>query len=215
MILAGDLAAGGKLNEAARRRAARRLARAGARSVSRARGVRPRAAGEESRRVRAAGSPSRRPTRSTSCARCSTNSSGGGSRRAQRAEQRRELARTRRTDGKGCGRRATSMPILPPTSNSTIGWSSSPATRSCCRTIAASSTNSTSSAARRSRKAASCRSRPASTRDRRADRRRGDAAAGRALYEHVMASRERMHARRSVAARPTAGASRPASRKPR
>ena len=109
MILAGDLPAGGKLNEDVRRRAARRLARAGARGVSRARGVGPRPAGEEPRRVRPP-DERRRGRRDLRGAR--------GARRVRRPPRRADRdrrarprpARARRTDGACRGARATSTP---------------------------------------------------------------------------------------------------------
>ena len=86
---------------------------------------------------------------------------------------------------------------------STTGWSSSPATRSSSSPTGGSSTSCTSSAARRSRRAACCRSPPREHRDIVDKIAAGQpVAAGRALYDHVMASRERMHRSRRRRARP-------------
>ena len=99
--------------------------------------------------------------------------------------------RPRRPDGARRRPRATSTPISRPTSRFTTGWSSSPATRSCSSCTGGSSTNCISSATRRWPRAACCPFRCASiARSSSASPPDEPAAAGRALYDHVMASRD-------------------------
>ena len=178
------------------RRAARRLARSGARGVPRARGVGPRPPREEPRRVRAPDRRSRKPTRSTSCAPCSTSSSAGGV--AQNGDARtRSRALRARVDRmeRAAAQAATSTPIIAANLDVPRPAGRARRQREAARAcIAGSSTSCTSSATRRSRRAARC---PVSTREHREIVERiaagQPAAAGRALYDHVMASRERMH----------------------
>ena len=75
MILAGELPPARKLNEAAVAERARRLARPGARGLPHARGVRPRPHSRRTAASSCARSRSTKPTRSTTCAPCSTSSS--------------------------------------------------------------------------------------------------------------------------------------------
>ena len=181
-----------------RRDAPRRLARPGARGLPRARGVRPRPPREEPRRVRPPGQR-RRSRRDLRSARGrSTSSSAVALAQTATPDDVRDLRGARRADGARGGRAATSTRTSPPTSTSTTGWSSSPATRSSSPPTAGSSTSSTSTAARRSAQSGTL---PVSTREHRdiVDRIASGqaAAAGRALFDHVMASRERMHRARA------------------
>ena len=202
-------AAGARAHDPRRRSPGRRQAQRGlggrACSASRAaRCARPsarsrRRAWSASRRTAAcssARSASTRPTRSTRCARCSTSSSGDGSpRRTASADDVARPARARRAHGArrraGRRRRLRSRPI----SNSTTGWSSSPATPSCSRTYRR-LVNELSPVPPRDARRSAARL-PVSTREHReiVDRIAAGqaAAAGRALFDHVMASRERMH----------------------
>ena len=172
MILAGDLAAGAKLNEASDRRAARRFARPGARGVPRARGIGPRAPGEEPRRVRAPDQPSRKPTRSTSCARCSTSSPAAASRRRSTAADMRDLrALVERMDRPP--RATTSTPTTRPTSIPRPAGRARRQRASCSRPTGGWSTSCTSTAARTLAQAGALpRLDARAPRDRRQDRRR-------------------------------------------
>ena len=89
------------------------------------------------------------------------------------AEQRARVCAPRRPDGAARRRRATSTPTSRPTSSSTIGWSSSPATRSCSR-IYRRLVNELQSVPPRDARArrARCRLDARASRDRRPDRRR-------------------------------------------
>ena len=155
------------------RRAPRRLARPGARGVSRARGIGPRAPREEPRRVRAPDQPSRKPTRSTSCAPCSTNSSGAASRRRASAARGARAARaassawTRAAARNDVDGYHAAEPRVP-----RPRWSSSPATASCSRPTGGWSTSCTCSPrdARAGRRPAGVDAR--ASRHRRPDRRR-------------------------------------------
>ena len=155
----------------------------------------------DSRRTAAcssAGSRSRKPTTSTSSAPCWTNSSAAVSRRPSRPRAC-ATAQPRRADGASRGARAMSQPIWRPTSSFTTGWSSSPATPSCSSPTAGSST---SCDLFRHATLAQGGVLPVSSREHRdiVDKIAAGqpAAAGRALYDHVMASRERMHRARST-----------------
>ena len=84
MIMSGELAVGSRINESELATALQHQPRPGARGAARAGGSGPGAQREEPRRVRARDLHSRKPTRSTSCARGSTNSSGGAWREPSR-----------------------------------------------------------------------------------------------------------------------------------
>ena len=193
MILAGDVAAGAKLNEAAIaemlgvsrgpvREAFRSLEESGLVRLEKNRGV-FRAPGQSrgSRRdLRTAGRARRirRPARRAkgdcrptfaNCARCWSAWTGWP-------------------------RATNSTRTTAPTCNSTTAWSNSPATPSCSRLTGAWSTNCISIAAPALAQAGAL---PISTREHHDILEKianGQAvAAGRALYDHVMGSRERMH----------------------
>ena len=193
MILAGDLAAGAKLNEATIadmlgvsrgpvREAFRSLEESGLVRLEKNRGVfvrqvEPRGSRRDLRIARGA-RRIRRPARRAdappppTCATCARWSS----------------AWTRRP------RATNSTPTTAPTCNSTTGWSNSPATPSCSRPTAGWSTSCTSTAAPAWRRPARCPSRTREHHDIVEKIAAGQAAAaGRALYDHVMGSRERMH----------------------
>ena len=178
------------------RRPARRVARPGARGVPRAGGVRSRPPREESRRVRAPDRRrgSRRDLRAARGARRVRRHAG--SRRASRRWSTCAACARWSTAWTAPSRATTSTPTMRRTSNSTTRWSRSPATASCSPPTGASSTNCISIAARRSRRRAPCPCRRASTTRSSTGSRAGQAAAaGAALYDHVMRSRERMQSR--------------------
>ena len=200
MILAGDLAAGAKLNEADVADAARRVARPRARGVSRARGIRPRPAGEEPRRLRAPDQRrgSRRDLRASRGARRIRRPP-----RSRRQRRRRRCASCARSSSAWSAppRATTSTPTTAPTSISTTGWSSSPATPSCSPPTGASSTSST---CYRRATLAQAGTLPVSTREHRDDRRPDRRRPGRRRRARAVRARDgepRAHAPRARAHR--------------